>query len=289
LRYFVVVAEELHFGRAAARLHMAQPPLSQQIQRLERELGVQLFERNRRKVELTRAGKILLLEARRAVDQADKVLEVARDVRTGRAGRVRIGFVGSALYGPLPRLLEALRGQAPDVQLSLLEMETGTQLSRLVEDELDLGFMRSPVPYPELAVQEISSEQLVVALPLRHPHPHGEPVRIESLADEPFVLFSAQLGRGFWDLVTRTCGAAGFAPRVVYEAEHVHTMLGMVASGLGVSLVPESVQRVRLDGLRYERVAGEAPRLPLALAWDPRRSFPALEHVIEIVTAESRS
>lgn len=290
LRYFVTVAEELHFGRAASRLHMAQPPLSQQIKRLERELGVQLFERTRRKVELTLTGELLLAEARRALAQADRVLDLARDVRTGEAGRVRIGFVGSALYGPLPALLQALRRQAPKITLSILEMETGPQVTGLVNDELDLGFMRPPPEaVPPLAVRVLLSEELVAALPQQHPHPEGEPVPLAALATEPFVLFPASHGHGFWDVVMRACASAGFVPHIVYEAEHVHTMAGMVASGLGVSLLPASMRRLSLDGLRYEDIEGDAPLLPLALAWDPRRPFPALERVIEIITSEVRA
>ncbi len=289
LRYFVTVADELHFGRAAARLHMAQPPLSQQIKRLERELGLQLFERTRRKVELTLAGEILLAEARRAVTQADRVLDLARDVRTGEAGRVRIGFVGSALYGPLPALLQALRRQAPEITLSILEMETGPQLTGLVDDRLDLGFMRPPESVSPLAVRVLLSEELIAVLPQQHPHPGGEPVPLTALAAEPFVLFTASHGQGYWNVVMRACASAGFVPQVVYEAEHVHTMVGIVASGMGVSLVPASMRRLSLDGLRYANIEGDAPLLPLALCWDPRRSFPALERVIEIITAGVRA
>lgn len=286
LRYFLAVAEELHFGRAAARLRIAQPPLSQQIQRLERELGVTLFERDRRHVKLTPEGEILRTEARRTVAQADRLLDVARDVRTGESGRVRIAFVGSSLYGPLPQLMRALRAKAPHITLAVSEMETGPQLAGLAEDGLDLGVLRPPVPVPSLAVRDLVSEDLVVALPDDHPLPVGEEVPLEALAAEPFVLFAAQHGLGFWKAVVQACGAAGFAPNVVYEAEHIHTMVGMVASGLGVSMVPASVRRLGLWGVRYERLRGPAPQLRLALAWEPQRTFPALERVVEIVTAE---
>ncbi|MCZ2849117.1 LysR substrate-binding domain-containing protein [Modestobacter sp. VKM Ac-2978] len=288
LRYFLAVADELHFGRAAARLHIAQPPLSQQIQRLERELGVQLFERDRRHVRLTRAGEVLQVEARRTVAQADRLLDVAEDVRTGGTGRVRLGFVGSSLYGQLPALLRAVRQQAPQLTVSAVELESGPQLAGLLEDTLDLGVLRPPASTPSLAVQVIEEEELVVALPKEHPLPVGRPVALADLADEPFVLFARTHGEGFWQVVTQACGQAGFSPNIVYDAEHVHTMVGLVASGMGVSLVPQAVRRLNLTGVRYERLAGTAPRLPLALAWDPRRSFPALERVLEIVTVQAR-
>lgn len=288
LRYFLAVAEELHFGRAAARLHIAQPPLSQQIQRLERELGLTLFDRDRRQVRLTRAGELLQVEARRTVAQADRLIDVARDVRSGGSGRVRIGFVGSSLYGQLPSLLQALRHQAPRVTVSVLELESGPQLAGLAEDTLDLGVLRPPAVTPSLAVHVIAEEELVVALPKDHPLPVGCPVALADLAAEPFVLFTREHGEGFWQVVVQACGLAGFSPRVVFNAEHVHTMVGLVASGMGVSLVPEAVRRLDLAGVRYERLAGPVPRLPLALAWDPHRSFPALERALEIFTAEAR-
>lgn len=288
LRYFLAVADELHFGRAAARLHIAQPPLSQQIQRLERELGLQLFERDRRHVRLTRAGEVLQVEARRTVAQADRLLDVAEDVRTGGSGRVRLGFVGSSLYGQLPALLRAVRQQAPQITLSAVELESGPQLAGLAEDTLDIGVLRPPSSIPALAVHVLEQEELVAALPRNHPLPVGQPVDLADLAEEPFVLFHRDHGQGFWQVVVQACGQAGFSPRIVYDAEHVHTMVGLVASGLGVSLVPEAVRRLALTGVRYERLASPAPRLPLALAWDPHRTFPALERVLEILTAQAR-
>ncbi|WP_052090922.1 LysR substrate-binding domain-containing protein [Modestobacter caceresii] len=288
LRYFLAVAEELHFGRAAARLHIAQPPLSQQIQRLERELGLTLFERDRRHVRLTRAGEMLQVEARRTVAQADRLLDVAADVRTGGIGRVRLGFVGSSLYGQLPALLRAVRQQAPQITLSAVELESGPQLAGLIEDTLDLGVLRPSASTPSLAVQVIEEEELVAALPADHPLPVGQPVVLADLAEEPFVLFTREHGEGFWQVVVQACGQAGFSPNIVFNAEHVHTMVGLVASGMGVSLVPQAVRRLDLTGVRYERIAAPTPRLPLALAWCPGRSFPALERVLEIVTVQAR-
>lgn len=288
LRYFLALTEELHFGRAAARMHITQPPLSQQIQRLERELGVQLFDRDRRHVRLTTAGELLKIEAQRTVAQADRLLSVAEDVRTGGYGRLRIGFVGSALYGQLPSLLRAVRQQAPQVTISAVELETGPQLVALAGDSLDIGVVRPPTVLPSLNVQVIAQEQLVVALPQDHRLPAGQPVALPDLAGEPFVLFSPQHGSGFWEVIAKACGSAGFAPRVIYEAEHVHTMVGLVASGMGLSLVPEAVRRLLLEGVRYERLADPVPTLPLALAWDPARSFPALERVLEIMLRQAR-
>lgn len=285
LRYFIAVAEELHFGRAAERLHIAQPPLSQQIQRLEQELGLVLFDRNRHSVRLTKAGAELLVEARRAVAQADRVISVARDIRTGESGRVRIGFVGSALYAGVPSMIRELRQAAPDIRIMASEMETGAQLVAINNDVIDLGVVRTPLSTNELAVHVITTDDLVVALPHDHRLARSHTIELSQLADESFVFFKPDEGRGFWEVVVSACAAAGFTPRVEYEADHIHTMVGMVAAGIGVSLVPEPVRALSLWGVRFVPLTPPVPRLPLALAWDARRSFAALDRVVEILTS----
>ncbi|MDT0381090.1 LysR substrate-binding domain-containing protein [Streptomyces sp. DSM 42041] len=290
LRYFVTVAEELHFGRAAARLHMSQPPLSQQIQRLERHLGFPLFERTRRSVHLTRAGEVLLQEAQRALAQADRAEEVAGLIRSGTAGTVRIGFVGSALYGVLPHALRSLRSRLPDVHFTAREMESNDQLRALEEDVIDLGLTRPPLPLGDLAVRDIHEEALVAALPEGHPlEGRGRPVALRELAAEPFVLFSPEHGSGFWATLARACDDAGFSPEVTYRAEHIHTMIGMVAAGLGVSLVPASAAQLRLGQVRYLPLAGPPVMLRLSLIWDGRRTLPALERVTAVLAEAART
>lgn len=283
LRYFVAVAEELHFGRAAQRLRIAQPPLSQQIQRLERQVGFPLFERNRRKVTLTRAGQSLLAEARRAIAQADRVRETAERIRSGDAGHVRIAFVGSALYGILPAMLRRLREQAPDIELSVQEMESNDQLAALEDDLIDLGFVRPPLPHGALTARHLGTERLVAALPADHRLAGDPSIRLDALAGEPFVLFAQEHGTGFWNTVVHACTAAGFAPRIAYQAEHIHTMVGLVAAGFGVSLVPASVRQLSLSGVRYVAIEEPAIELGLALAWDQSRSFPALDRVVALI------
>ncbi|RMB81521.1 LysR family transcriptional regulator [Streptomyces shenzhenensis] len=286
LRYFVTVAEELHFGRAATRLHMSQPPLSQQIQRLERQLGFALFERTRRSVTLTRAGRLLLEEARRALAQADRTEDIAELIRSGTAGTVRIGFVGSALYGVLPRALRSFREQLPEVHFSAREMESNDQIRALQDDIIDLGFTRPPLPLGGLSSLDIHEEELLVALPHDHPlHRRGGPVALAELAQEPFVLFPPEHGSGFWYTVARACGDAGFSPRVAYEGEHIHTMIGMVAAGLGVSLVPASASQLQLAQVRYAPLAGPPVRLGLSLIWDETRAVPALKNLISVAAS----
>ncbi|MGW0816933.1 LysR substrate-binding domain-containing protein [Streptomyces viridiviolaceus] len=290
LRYFATVAEELHFGRAAARLHMSQPPLSQQIQRLERQLGFALFDRNRRSVTLTRAGQLLLEEAQRAIAHVDRTEDVAELIRSGTAGTVRIGFVGSALYGVLPHALRSLRANLPHVHFTAREMESNDQIQALEDDLIDLGLTRPPLPLGNLAVQDISHEKLVVALPHDHAlHRRGESVALQDLAAEPFVLFPPEHGSGFWYTVARACGDAGFSPTVTYQAEHIHTMIGMVAAGLGISLVPVSASRLQLPGVRYMPLSGPPVHLKLSCIWDQARSIPALDQIIDVIAAAAQS
>lgn len=268
LRYFVTVAEERHFGRAAARLHMSQPPLSQQIKSLEKELGVLLLNRDRRGVSLTEAGAQLMDHARQVLSHAEQTQHVARQIREGSRGRVRIGFVGSGLYGIVPDLIRRLKRQEPEMTLVVGEIETGDQLDALVDGHLDLGIVRPPLEEPNLHSQDIAEEPLVLAVPRAHPFAAHRRVALSELADDDFVLFTRRLGVGYWDTVAQACGAAGFAPRVVYEAEHVHTMVGLVAAELGVSLVPAGVTQLGLPGVRYVQIQQPVPRVRLALAWN---------------------
>lgn len=281
LRYFVAVAEELHFGRAAERLQMTQPPLSQQIQRLERQLGLLLFERDRRSVALTAAGADLLDYARETVAMAATTASVAAQIREGAVGHVRIGFVGSALYGALPAQLHTLREKTPGIRLSVREMETGDQLDALASGELDLGVMRPPLEAGPIEYAELESEHLIVALPERHAAARHEEVPLAGLATESFVLFPRGLGVGYWESVAAACALAGFTPRIVHEAEHVHTMVGLVAAGFGVSLVPEGVHRLRLDGVVFRRLAAPAPTVRLALAWRRGPRSPVLRRAVD--------
>jgi DNA-binding transcriptional LysR family regulator len=267
LRYFVVVAEERHFGRAAERLHISQPPLSQQIQRLEKELGLRLFDRDRRQVSLTGAGEQLLGYARQVLVHAERTEGVALQIRQGSHGVVRLGFVGSALYGVLPSQVRRLREQEPGISLTVREMETGQQVEALLDGTIDLGIVRPPLDHPDVTLVDIETEPLVIVVPEAHRFAHRPSLHLQEMAEDEFVLFSRQLGTGYWDTAVQACGAAGFVPRVAYEAEHIHTMVGLVAAGLGISLVPASVVRLQLPGVRYVSLLPPVPELRLALAW----------------------
>lgn len=286
LRYFLAVAEELHFGRAAARMHITQPPMSQQIRRLEEELGVRLFDRSRRSVRLTRAGKTLLEEARKALAQAERVEDVARRLREGAIGQLTVGFVGSALYGPLPRMLRAFRSREPAVELSLRENVTPALVEDICDRRIDVAFVRPPVVETVIQSRVVASEPLLAAIPAGHPLcRHKQPIPLSAFAEEAFVLFARQLGPGYLDAVLQACRRAGFTPVQTYQATQIHTIVGLVAAGLGVSLVPQSVANLHLSDIAYRSLAVPVPHLQLAAISHRDAVNPTLDNFLRITAA----
>jgi DNA-binding transcriptional LysR family regulator len=266
LRYFVAVAEELHFGRAARRLHIAQPPLSQQIRRLEAQLGTELLRRNRRRVELTEPGRLLLEGARPLLADADGLERLVRRAAGGEVGRLAVAYVGSATYRALPVLVRAFRERLPDVDLVLSERTTTPQVAALRARQVDAGIVRPPVADEGLLLEPLVAEALVAAVSDGHRLAAGARVAVAALADEPFVLFPRHVGTGLYDDVADVCRAAGFVPRVVQEAGDMQTIVSLVAAGVGVSLVPASVTALRLPGVAYRELDGPNATLALALA-----------------------
>ncbi|GAA4992778.1 LysR family transcriptional regulator [Kitasatospora paranensis] len=266
LHAFAVLAEELHFGHAADRLGIAQPPLSQQIRRLEARVGHPLFVRGPGRISLTPAGRELLPAARRALGEIADGLAAARRVGDGLAGRLRIGFAASLAPTLLPGLLTAFRARYPAVDLDIREMTTAPQVSALHERALDVGLLREPPVEPGLAVEPLLSERFVAVLPAGHPLAVGRTVPVAALADQPFVLLPRACGPTVHDRILGVCRAAGFEPRVVQRAVEWQTVAALVAAGLGVSLAPAGVRAVRLRG---SPTAG-SPRTPPA----PRSPWP---------------
>jgi DNA-binding transcriptional LysR family regulator len=264
LRYFVAVAEELHFRRAAERLHISQPPLSQQIRALEEELGFTLLLRTRRRVELTPAGAAFLRDARALLGELDGAVATARRIDAGQAGRLRINFVGSALLSIVPGTVERFRRSRPGVELELRERPTVDQLRAVRAGVADVALVRPPIEGDdELRVQTVLRERTVAALPAGHPLAALSRVPLRRLAAEPLVLFPREQAPGYHDLlIDSLAGAGGAIPRVIQYAPEMLTIIGLVAAGTGVSLVPESVQRLALDGVTYRPVSG-APRSEL--------------------------
>jgi DNA-binding transcriptional LysR family regulator len=288
LRYFVAVAEELHFGRAAARLGIAQPPLSQQIRRLEARLGVELLHRSRRHVELTDAGVRLLDEARDLLAHASRVEEAMRQVEAGTTGTIRMGFVGSAAHEVLPSLLRRFRERYPDAVVAPSEASTTEQVEAIGAGALDAGIVRMPIAAPDIATLRLVEEPLVIALPDFHRLAARSRLPLAALAGEPFVLWARHLNPLFHDEVLSACLDAGFRPNVVQEAGEMPTIVSLVAAGLGVSLVPESMERVRREGVAYVPVKGRAVRITLALAWRAECATPLVRNLVAVARTAYR-
>jgi DNA-binding transcriptional LysR family regulator len=250
LEAVVAVADELHFGRAAARLGIAQPPLSTRIQRLERLLGVRVFDRDRQGVSLTASGAEVVAQARRVLAEARSLTRLAAGLHAGTRGSLAIGAVGSAFYQALPELLGPARTQLPDLDLQMSEIETPGQVDALLAGELDIGFLRPPVDR-RLHARIVWQEPLVVAVPATHRLATRAHVRAAELADQPVVFFPRDRGPGYWDEVNKVFGSVGVPLAAVVEADHTTTMLGLVALGFGVTVVPQSARALRLENVCY--------------------------------------
>ncbi|MEV6837790.1 LysR family transcriptional regulator [Streptomyces sp. NPDC051133] len=268
LRAFVVLAEELHFGHAAARLGIAQPPLSQQIRRLEEKVGHALFDRGPGRVTLTPAGRALLPAARHALTGLADGLAQARAVGSGRAGRLRIGFAASVALTLLPGALRDFRQRFPDARLDIHEMTTAPQLDALRDRTIDIGLLREPPPYePGLNFRTVLGEPFVAVLPAAHPLAARRTVPLAALADEPFVLLPRAVGPRLHDQITGLCEAAGFTPRIAQHAVEWQTVCALVEAGLGVCVAPASIRRIRLRGVAFRRIAPGTARTRVAVAW----------------------
>lgn len=285
LRYFVAVAEELHFGRAAARLGIAQPPLSQQIKRIERLLDVELFRRTRRHVELTDVGVLLLGEARDLLAHASRVGEAIRHAAAGNAGTVRLGFVGSATHEVLPMLLRRFREDSPDARVVPSELATTEQVAAISAGTLDAGLVRMPIASTEVATHALMEEPLVIVLPDFHPLAHRRRLPLAALAGEAFVMWGRQLNPLFHDEVISACLEAGFSPNVTQEAGEMPTIVSLVSAGLGVSLVPASMERQRTSGVVYVPLQGPGVRIAIALAWRRDQPSPLVQHLVRVARA----
>lgn len=290
LRYFVAVAEELHFGRAAELLRISQPPLSQQIQALEAELGVRLFDRTNRRVSLTDAGRLFLEETRRTLAQVDKSVDVVRRANQGEIGELQIGFTSSAPFTSiLPRAILAFREAFPAVHLALQEM-TSKQVVEAVQDEtLQVGMIR-PFALPAgLQTTELFSEPLVALMHTGHPLASGseEGICLAELTAEPFVFFPRSYGTGLYDQLLNLARQAGFNPRIAQEANEALTIIGLVAAGLGVSVLPASFQRIRIDGVAFRTLLDKDATTAVWLVKRRQEQSPLTRAFIELVTREA--
>jgi DNA-binding transcriptional LysR family regulator len=267
LRYFRAVAEERHFGRAAARLHMAQPPLSQQIRQLEDELGVTLLRRSTRKVELTAAGEAYLERVRAILSAVAAAGEEAQRIDAGLEGRLVVGCVGSATYSLLPALARALREELPGVDFAFRgEMLVPDQARALRSGSIDLALLRPPLDDADLAVRVLRRERLIVALPEGHRLASRQRVRLADLREEDLVVHAGHGRSVMYDAVVDLCRGAGFEPRIRHEVAETSTLVTFVAAGLGVALVPEPVAALGVAGATYRPLAARQARVDLAVA-----------------------
>jgi DNA-binding transcriptional LysR family regulator len=314
LRYFIAVAEEGHITRAAERLGMQQPPLSQQIRALERELDVQLLRRKPRGVELTEAGRALLADARAILAHIEHAFATTRRTARGEQGRIAVGFTSSAPFHPfVPRVIRAFRESFPLIALTLEESGTTELIDDLRHERVDAAFIRTPVTDPlGLTVNPLLEEAMLVALPSAHPLAAGNTLAardaagdvagdaavemadapglpLAGLAAETFVVYRRRSGPGLYDAIFAACHAAGFSPLVGQEAPRIVSTLNLVAAGLGIAIVPASLQRMQMDGVAYRRLAGAQPRAPLLLASRRGDTSAVVRRFLELVQRTART
>ncbi|RDJ99413.1 LysR family transcriptional regulator [Paraburkholderia lacunae] len=317
LRYFVTVAEEKHFGRAAARLSMTQPPLSQAIRALEETLGVELFARTKRSVELTPVGADLLPEVQRLLASAEGLRPLAQSLARGEAGVLSLAFVSTADYGLLPLLLRDFGARHPRVRLELTEATSDVQVDELVAGRIDAGLVIAPLPSrhaTELSWLPIAREPLVIAMSSEMAarlgsmagsdagsdtrsdarsaaDPQAEwldrPISLRDVADAPLVIFPRRLAPGFYDIIMDCYGVAGLAPRVGQEAIQMQTIVSLVSAGMGVALVPQSLRNLRRTGVVYRPLSESVPAIETGLVWRTAEVSPVLAGFIEIVRAHA--
>ncbi|KMT55886.1 LysR family transcriptional regulator [Pseudomonas fildesensis] len=290
LRYFIAVAEELHFGRAAKVLGISQPPLSQQIQALEHEVGARLFERTNRRVELSEAGRLFLHEARLVLAQVDKAADVARRAQLGELGELKIGFTSSAPFNSsIPQAIFAFRQAFPAVHLHLQEMSSTQVAESLVDESIQVGLMR-PLPLPDsLSVVELMREPLVAVLNAGHPLVQGSErgLHLAQLAQEPFVFFPRSYGSGLYAQLLNLARDAGFSPHFAQEAGEAMTIIGLVAAGLGVSVLPASYQRIRIDGVVYRTLLDQEAVTAVWLVQRKGAQTPMAKAFVELLTRKA--
>jgi DNA-binding transcriptional LysR family regulator len=287
LRYFVVVAEELNFSRATLRLRIAQPPLSAQIRRLEEDLGVQLFYRVKKRIELSPAGEVLLSEGRALLREADQVADRVRKAEAGQIGSLSIGFVATAMYDVLPGALGIFRCKYPKVRLNLEDMTSSQQVEALHGRKIDVGFVRPPVEESLFGTEKIVTETLMVALPDKHRLRERDQLALVDLAEEPFLACPSKAEPGLYELCRQLVREAGFQPRIVQEATHLQTLIGLVAAGVGICLVPSSATRMRRPGVIYRAISVPRVNIDKLMIWRKEPHPAYLAAFLEIVRQEA--
>lgn len=288
LRYFVAVAEELHFTRAATRLGIAQPPLSKQIRALEEEISVKLFHRTKHRVELTHAGRLLLDRARDILSLTDRAIRAAQRASGGETGHVAVGISPPADLVFIPKLLPLFRQRFADIDITLHSMTEPMQLPALREGQIAVGILRLPIDDSQLAVETVLREPLVVVLPTNHPLARRRRIPLTALAHEPHILFRRHLSPRYYDLILSLYHRAGFSVRIVEEVDVIQTQLALVAAGLGVSIQAASVQALGRAGIVYRPLDGKIPLVELGVIYRRDNRSETLQQFLNIVREVSR-
>ena len=283
LRYFLVLAEELHFGRAARRLSMSQPPLSLNLQQLEASVGARLFTRSSKSVALTAAGLAFVPAARALLDQAAQSARLARDVGQGMAGSLTIGFAGTMLYSGLPGILERFQAQHPLLRLMLKELSSSEQLVELAHDRLDIGFVHTTRVPPELSQILVSSQAFVGCLPAGHALARRPSLSLGDLQGEPFAVVSRAVSPDYHERILTICTEAGFYPEIRYELRHWLSVVSLVSQGMGVALVPAALGRSAMAGAAFVPLDRATTPYDTHCLWKTARDNPALSAFVNAV------
>ncbi|WP_344896040.1 LysR substrate-binding domain-containing protein [Nonomuraea antimicrobica] len=283
MEYFVAVAEELHFGRAATRLHISQPPLSMQIQRLEEEVGVELLRRTKRSVQLTAAGKVFLEEARATLRQARRATDLARRAARGDLGRLSIGVIDSALYGLVPPMVRRFTERYPDVEITVTERRIHEQLDLVARGALDLGFVHPPVERPELEAEAVHHEPFVLAVPEGHPLAGAQDVSLAQACAQPLIQPPRELNPVGHDSLLAICHQHGVYPNIVREASPKQTIIALVAAGLGASVLPEAVRHSGYPGVVYRPIEDGRFGITTSVVWARDALGPSARLFLDLV------
>ena len=283
LRYFVTVAQELHFGKAAERLDITQPALSKQVRVLETELGIELFIRTKRSVKLTKAGEVFLVRAQQLLQQASEAVQLARRTASGEVGRLTIAFTATATYTILPELIQRFRAHYPQVEIEMLELSTEAQVNAINKGEIDLGFLHPPIDSRGLEFHSLLSEEFIVVLPKQHHLITQKSLSLKDLAHESFILHPRSEGPFLYDEFFKLCRQAGFEPQIVKEVNSHQSRICLVAAGMGITFIPAGLQTAIVRGLVCKPMKDLSIELELAAAWRSSIIVPVLQEFLTVL------
>lgn len=283
LRSFVVLAEQLHFGKSANLLHISQPALSKQIKGLEEKIGGPLLLRNRRDVSLTAAGTLFYEEARRIIRDLDSLLDAAQSAVKGEAGKLRIAVGIATVHSLVPPALRRFREAHPRVDIQVGDMSTPRQIDALLSGEIDVGFLRLPINRPPLMTKKILKERLTIAAS----NNFRDSLTLKSISEQPFIMISREVSTTFYDHCIRVCGSSGFSPRVVQEAKDMFTLLNLVRAGIGVALVPRSAKQMRVSGVKFGFIRNREAEWEIGVAWNGMHQSALVNNFVQICLQQS--